>query len=571
MAEGRGLRGQTMRSEIDRTAGFGTKSVRATCAALLCLLCLCVSASAKDAIDEGFEAAQWALLSSAGNALQQLGLRAAAGSPELAALVRKRQDLTALSDHAEAALAAAASETDGETRMVGLRGEIDSLHAEIDGIDARLKRDFPRYAELASPAPMSIDDVQALLEPDEGLLLALSGRDHVFVWAIGKTTSAWTRTVYGADLLADDVAALRAQLDPDAATRGAASLARPGGGGPRVAPFDRVRAQLLWFELVRPVESALAGAKHVFVVADGPLAGLPLSVLVTGTPEGADTDPKALRQTDWLARRYAFTTLPSVDSLRVIRAYPPLRGEGPRVAFRGYGAPVLGGERPGVQVADAGGSFFRGSLADVEAVRDLAPLPQTGPELKRLAGVLGAGDADVRLGADATETAVKEADLSATDVLAFATHGLLSGDLKGLAEPALVLTPPEFATPTDDGLLTASEVAELKLSADWVILSACNTAGSDGRPDAEGLSGLARAFLYAGARAILVSHWPVRDDAAARLTTGTLAALRASGGKLRRSEALRQAMLSLMADASDPSLAHPSAWAPFVIVGEGGY
>ena len=568
MAERRGLRGQTMGIEIDRIAALVT---RAAAAALLCLACLGAPALAREQIEEGFEAAQWALLSSAGNALQQLGLRAAAGSPELAGLVRKRQDLTALANQAEAALAAAASQPGGETRMVGLRGEIDSLNAEIGQIDASLKHDFPRYSELANPAPMSIADVQALLEPDEGLLLALSGRDHVFVWAIGKTASAWARTVYGAGVLADDVATLRAQLDPNAATRGAASLAKPAGEGPRVPAFDRVRAHLLWFELVRPVEQALAGAKHVFVVADGPLAGLPLSVLVTSQPEGADTDPNALRQTNWLARRYAFTTLPSVDSLRVIRDFPPLRGEGPRVAFRGYGAPALGGERPGVQVADAGGSFFRGSLADVEAVRDLAPLPQTGPELKRLAGVLGAGDGDVRLGEDATEASVKQSDLSTTDVLAFATHGLLSGELKGLAEPALVLTPPEFATPTDDGLLTASEVAELRLSADWVILSACNTAGSDGRPDAEGLSGLARAFLYAGARAILVSHWPVRDDAAARLTTGTLAALRASDGGLRRSEALRQAMLSLMQDERDPSLAHPSAWAPFVIVGEGGY
>jgi CHAT domain-containing protein len=561
-----------MRKAIGGITSLVAGFARASIIVVFCISCVAAPALAKEQIDEGFEAAQWALLSSAGNALKQLGLRAAAGSPELAALVRKRQDLTALAEQQEASLAAAANEAGGETRMVGLRGEIDSLRAEIGEIDARLKRDFPRYAELASPAPLSVADVQALLEPDEGLLLALSGHDHVFVWAIGRKTATWTRTPYGAGVLADDVAVLRAQLDPSAATRGAVSLVKPTAGGPRVPAFDRVRAHLLWFELVRPVEPALAEARHVFVVADGPLAGLPLSVLVASQPQGADKNPQALRETDWLARRYAFTTLPSVDSLRVIRAYPPLRGEGPRVAFRGYGAPVLGGERPAVQVADAGdGSFFRGSLADVEAVRDLAPLPQTGPELKRLAGALGVGDANVRLGAAATEAAVKEADLSSTDVLAFATHGLLSGDLKGLAEPALVLTPPEFATPTDDGLLTASEVAELKLSADWVILSACNTAGSDGRPDAEGLSGLARAFLYAGARAILVSHWPVRDDAAARLTTGTLAALRAGGSKLRRSEALRQTMLSVMQDESDPSLAHPSAWAPFIIVGEGGY
>lgn len=147
---------------------------------------------------------------------------------------------------------------------------------------------------------------------------------------------------------------------------------------------------------------------------------------------------------------------------------------------------------------------------------------------------------------------MKALDLSSTSVIAFATHGLLSGELSGLAEPALVLTPPDAASPDDDGLLTASEIAELRLSTDWVILSACNTAGTDGRPDAEGLSGLARAFLYAGARSILVSHWPVRDDAAARLTTGTLSRI-GEDATIGRSQALRQAMLSLMEDENDQS------------------
>ena len=113
-----------MRIAIDRIAGLVARPARAASAALVCLVCLCAPSLARDAIDEGFEAAQWALLSSAGNALQQLGLRAAAGSPDLAALVRKRQDLMALANQAEAALAAAASQPGGETRMVGLRGEI---------------------------------------------------------------------------------------------------------------------------------------------------------------------------------------------------------------------------------------------------------------------------------------------------------------------------------------------------------------------------------------------------------------------------------------------------------------
>src|SRR5437763_13049626 len=114
----------------------------------------------------------------------------------------------------------------------------------------------------------------------------------------------------------------------------------------------------------------------------------------------------------------------------------------------------------------------------------------------------------------------------------------MSGDLRGLAEPALVLTPPTVGTAEDDGLLTASEVALLKLNADWVVLSACNTAAGD-KPGAEALSGLARAFFYAGARALLVSHWSVDSQAATRLTTATFDNMKRDA-KAGRAEALRR-------------------------------
>ena len=125
-----------------------------------------------------------------------------------------------------------------------------------------------------------------------------------------------------------------------------------------------------------------------------------------------------------------------------------------------------------------------------------------------------------------------------------------------------MLTPPETVSETDDGLLTASEVASLKLSADWVVLSACNTAsGADS--GAEALSGLARAFFYAGARGLLVSHWAVDSEAAVHLTTDTFAAL-AADRKLGRAEAFRRTMLAMIESGK-----HPSYWAPFVIIGEG--
>jgi CHAT domain-containing protein len=149
---------------------------------------------------------------------------------------------------------------------------------------------------------------------------------------------------------------------------------------------------------------------------------------------------------------------------------------------------------------------------------------------------------------------------------------LLSGDVRQIADrdgqPALVLTPPEKPTSLDDdGLLTASEVAALNLNADWVVLSACNTAAGE-KIGAEALSGLARSFFYAGARSLLVSHWPVYSDAAVRLTTHAFAELDRNR-KIERAEALQRAMKALMTDRSDPGNAHPSVWAPFVLVGEG--
>ena len=152
------------------------------------------------------------------------------------------------------------------------------------------------------------------------------------------------------------------------------------------------------------------------------------------------------------------------------------------------------------------------------------------------------------------------------EVIVFATHGLLPSDLKSREEPALSLTPPAVATVAGDGLLDASEIAHLRLDADWVVLSACNTSGSHGRLGGESLGGLARAFFDVGARTLLVSHWAVASRATAALTTGMLGTYAKSPTK-GRAGALAQAPRALQ-DAKDTS--HPFFWAPFVLVGDGG-
>ena len=159
-------------------------------------------------------------------------------------------------------------------------------------------------------------------------------------------------------------------------------------------------------------------------------------------------------------------------------------------------------------------------------------------------------------------------------VIAFATHGLVPGDLNGLTQPALALSAPQV---DGDGLLTMDEVLGLKLNADWVMLSACNTAAGKGA-GTEALSGLGRAFFYAGTRALLPSNWPV-ETRSARLLTIDLFHRQAKDPGLTRAEGLRRAELALvdgpgfMDRASGKtvfSYAHPIFWAPFSLVGDGG-
>ncbi|MGE0765231.1 MAG: CHAT domain-containing protein [Hyphomicrobiaceae bacterium] len=406
---------------------------------------------------------------------------------------------------------------------------------------------FPDYVALTEPQPLTIPATQKLLRPSEALVTLLVGRQQSYVWAISRERAVWARIPAGTEMLAGHVAELRRGLDPLSANPG---------------PFDLARAHDLYRLLLAPVEAVIRDKPNLVLVPTGPLTSLPFQVLVTVAPRPGDTD--AMRNAAWLIRQHALNVLPSVPSLAALRrvgaslsAAEPFLGIGDPALS---GTPTPPGRARGVQPALA--AVYRNGHPDLRALRELTPLPETAAELRAIAAALNAPDAALLLEHDATETRIKREPLDRYRVIQFATHGLVAGELSGLAEPALVLTPPIRASDADDGLLTASEVATLKLRADWVVLSACNTAAG-AEVGAEALSGLARAFFFAGAKALLVSHWAVNSEATVWLTTGTFSALArqpASG----RAEALRLTMLAMI----DAGLA-PGLWAPFVIVGEG--
>ena len=141
----------------------------------------------------------------------------------------------------------------------------------------------------------------------------------------------------------------------------------------------------------------------------------------------------------------------------------------------------------------------------------------------------------------------------------------MAGELKHLREGGTVLTAGDEAPVSINQVLTASEVAAFNLDADLVLLSACNTAASDGSPYGEGFSGLTRALLQAGARTLLVSHWPIASRFAADVTTSFTGALKRQP-MLRPAEALQKAMLDML-HSKDPDFQNPAFWAPFTVVG----
>jgi CHAT domain-containing protein len=312
--------------------------------------------------------------------------------------------------------------------------------------------------------------------------------------------------------------------------------------------------------------AALALAAPI-VVPDDALLAVPFGVLLTSPPPAGPIELAAYPKLAWLARRHAVTVLPSATALRALRQTPRARAANVEM-FVGFGDPVLagfGGQR--------GGPMVSTRRAGVDAIRSLSALPGTRDELLAIARALGAEPSHaVFLGPRATKPQLMALDatgrLARTRVLSFATHGLLAGEI-GVHQPALVLTPPAEASEQDDGLLSLDDIVQLRLgSADWVVLSACNTGAADG--SGESLSGLARAFFFAGAPTLLVSHWSVDDAATSALMTRIFERY-ARHPKIARAEALRQATLALMAQAQGPTahFAHPFAWAPFFLVGEG--
>lgn len=530
-------------------------------------------------IDQTLQMGQRAAWTPTASAVSRMAARFATQDARLQRLIHDRDNLDAARASLERDLIATLAGSGGarSERASLLRGRAGETEKGIAAIDEQLKRDFPGYFALVRPEPLQLSGIRALLADGEAAVSYVTTPAGIYLWAVTRDRAVWRRVTLTREALSEKVARLRESLDLQAVAR----------AGVSARLFDLGVAHELYRELIAPAADVLRDTRQLLVVASGPLTGLPFQLLVASTPEIAQPSLmqlSAYRKADWLIRHYAISVLPALDSLEALRKVAgrpasaqaligfgnPVFGESRATASAGSGAmQVASNDRASVGSRTRGyASYWRGPAADLDALRhDLPALPETEAELNTVADGIGRDHARLMLGAAATETAVKEPGLDRYRIVYFATHGLVAGEVRGLGEPALALSLPQKVTDIDDGLLTASEVAQLRLDADWVVLSACNTAAGD-KPGADALSGLARSFFHAGARAMLVSHWRVGSEATAKLMTSTFARL-AAAGKPGRAEALKDAMLEMSRDEKDPWSAYPAFWGAFSLIGEG--
>ena len=495
-----------------------------------------------DALNEGYQVVQREKFTSASQAINQLSVRYAAGNDQLAQLVRADQDLVAETERLDRLIIEAVSKEPAKRNPIAeqqIRDRIRALAIERTKNETVLRQQFPGYADLAKPQPLSVQETQQLLGPDE-VLVVFDFDQRSYAWIITRSQSGIVELNITAKDLEAQVKAIRSSLTSE--------------------PFDLGAAYKLYQTLFGSFAKHITSKTRLYLVSNGALTSLPLQLLVTKDPAG-----KPLKDVDWLVRSYAITNLPSIASLKALRGRT---SDTPaRKPFIAFADPVFSEEAK----KEAGQKIAMHTLMTLaRGSGALEQLPGTRTEVESIAKALRVDASDIKLGLDATETAVKNARLDDYRVVYFATHGLVAGDPemfeRGKVEPALALSIPDKPSEQDDGFLFASEVAQLKLNADWVVLSGCNTASGD-RPGAEALSGLARAFFYAGARSLLVSHWEVDDKKTETLMTKVFL-LTKENPKLSHGEALQQAMLSIIDEASSDEDLHPRWWAPFVVIGE---
>jgi CHAT domain-containing protein len=375
---------------------------------------------------DSYNVLQFASSSAAAEAVQKLALRYSAGTDELAHLVRQDQDLTAEEGSADKQLIGAVSKDPAQRNQADedrMRSRISEIQSERLKIASVLTQRFPDYVALSNPQPLTLRETRELLSEDEAVV-AIDIAQKSYAWVITKTDANWTDIPANSKTLNESIAKLRQSLNFGVDM-----------------PFDTALAYRIYQETIGQIADRFAGKKRISVITNGALTSIPLQLLVTGDPTG-----KTLKDVDWLVKSVAVTVIPSIYSLKTMRAQKPTsNAPKPLIA---YADPVFSrtARKEAQKVAlRSMTSFYSGTQIDIQALAEtLDQLPSTKKEVIKVANALNVSTGDIHTGLGASETAVKQEPLAQYRIVYFATHALVAGDLKAFAqskaEPALVLS-----------------------------------------------------------------------------------------------------------------------------------
>jgi CHAT domain-containing protein len=414
-------------------------------------------------------------------------------------------------------------------------GFIDSLKAKIrDSEDAlrKLKAEMrntnPRYAELQYPQTISLGEAKEMLPDDNTILLEYSlGDSSSCLWVITRRDHKFFR-LPPRKILQDQIESMRfALLDPDNSN----------------IDFITGPGYSLYRQLVKPAEPYFTKKTRLIIVPDGILNYLPFEVLLSdSTARGSNASFSDL---PFLVKKYPLSYAQSGTVLKNL------------IAQRNESAGTNADRKRIIALGDP--LYNNKNVDESPGVYSFSRLENSGMEVEKIASYFDKGSADILLQDEASEDAFKgNGELKKYDYIHFATHGLIDENKPDFS--SLVLT--RNSSSTEDGFLRANEIFNLKLDADLVVLSACQT-GLGKLIRGEGMVGLTRAFMYAGTPAVMVSLWSVSDISTATLMGEFYKNM--LKGDLIKTDALRKAQLAVL---KDEKFAHPFYWAPFVIFGD---
>lgn len=516
----------------------------------------------KDSIHDSFESMQLASGLTVSDSFIKSLMRLNIGQEE--SILRKKVD--DLLEDRRLLLNKKYSHVDDVSNILAINKKLDLLDKKIAGYRSEISN-VAASSSLFDRYIVSVTEIQEKLLANDALITMLISDDRSYVWLITKNGVYRHRSSFTSNEASQLVVALKKSLEPNSKI-----------GSKMSFPF--YASNSLFNKIIRPFEDPLSGIDRLLIVPDPDISSIPLTILTKDINRHGLDDNEELSgkrkvrgigevhinnnglnyaSDGWLINDYAVSVIPSVYSLVVHN--DSVNHKKPN-SFLGIGNPSLYGDKVVITASEIIPSFdVRGSLSSY-SLGSLAPLPETKKELELIASNF---DSSLVLsGSNATEENLRATSLHKYDVLSFATHALVANEIGGIVEPSLVLTPGDYESSDNDGLLQMSEIAKLDMNADIVLLSACNTASPYASSSSEGLSGLANSFFQAGAKSLLVSYWSVISESAVDLTTRMF---RSSNDGRSYAHKHRNAVMDLLRNSKDPSKLHPSYWAPFSVVG----